>query len=219
MPYEQTIALYQPLLHSIAYNLVRCKEDAEDIVQETFLKLLTIGPQKVENLKAYLITSVINNCKNHLNALNRKKEELLSQVSQVNLSEILNRFKETNFAQLDVEINIQAALKVIQQKLEPLERAVYLLKEVFDFDYETMQETLDRKKDHCRQLFLRAKNKLKSDTFKVHVELPDTSVLAAAFRKACYLGHADELLHVLKKEIPTQKTVGSHQSAVGNVKG
>ncbi|HLT71795.1 MAG TPA: sigma-70 family RNA polymerase sigma factor [Cyclobacteriaceae bacterium] len=205
MPYEQTIALYQPLLHSIAYNLVRCKEDAEDIVQETFLKLLTLGPQKVENMKAYLITSVINNCKNHLNALNRKKEELLSQVSQVNLSEILNRFKETNFTQLDVEVNIQAALKVIQQKLEPLERAVYLLKEVFDFDYETMQETLDRKKDHCRQLFLRAKNKLKSDTFKVHVELPDASVLTAAFRKACYLGHADELLHVLKKEIPTRK--------------
>src|SRR5690606_26574142 len=97
MTYEQTIALYQPLLHSIAYNLVRCKEDAEDIVQETFLKLLTLGPQKVENMKAYLITSVINNCKNHLNALNRKKEELLSQV---NLSEILNRFKETNFTQL-----------------------------------------------------------------------------------------------------------------------
>lgn len=204
MPYEQTIALYQPLLHSIAYNLVRCKEDAEDIVQETFLKLLTIGPQKVENLKAYLITSVINNCKNHLNALARKKEELLSQMSQVNLSEILNRFRETNFSQLDVEVNIQAALKVIQQKLEPLERAVYLLKEVFDFDYETMQEALDRKKDHCRQLFLRAKNKLKSETFKVQVELPDTSGLSAAFRKACYLGHADELLHVLKKEIPPQ---------------
>lgn len=204
MPYEQTIALYQPLLHSIAYNLVRCKEDAEDIVQETFLKLLTIGPKKVENLKAYLITAVINNCRNHLKAITRKKEELLSQASQVNLSEILSRFRETNFSQLDLEINIQAALKVIQQKLEPLERAVYLLKEVFDFDYETMQEALDRKKDHCRQLFLRAKNKLKSETFKVQVELPDTSVFAAAFRKACYLGHADELLHVLKEEIPAK---------------
>lgn len=202
MPYEQTIVLYQPLLRSIAYNLVRCKEDAEDIVQETFLKLLTIGPQKVENLKAYLITSVINNCKNHLAALGRKKEELLSQVSQARLGEILNRFRESNFAHLDLENNIQAALKVIQQKLEPLERAVYLLKEVFDFDYETLQETLDRKKDHCRQLFLRAKNKLKSESFKVHVDLPDASVLTASFRKACYLGHADELLYVLKKEIP-----------------
>lgn len=206
MPYEQTIALYQPLLHSIAYNLVRCKEDAEDIVQETFLKLLTIGPQKVENLKAYLVTAVINNCKNHLNTLNRKKEDLLSQVSQVNLAEILNRFRETNLAQLDLEANIQAALKVIQHKLEPLERAVYLLREVFDIDYETMQGALDKKKDHCRQLFLRAKNKLKSESFKVSVDLPDTSGLAAAFRKACYLGHADELLHVLKKEIPKRNS-------------
>ena len=62
----QTISHYQPLLQAIAYNLVRCKEDAEDIVQETFLKWLTLGPQKVENVKAYLITAVINNCRNHL---------------------------------------------------------------------------------------------------------------------------------------------------------
>lgn len=207
MPYEQSIALYQPLLHSIAYNLVRCKEDAEDIVQETFLKLLTVGPQKVENLKAYLITAVINNCKNHLGALTRKKEELLSQVSQVNLAEILNRFRETNLNHLDLEANIQGALKILQQKLEPLERAVFLLKEVFGIDYETMQGALDRKKDHCRQLFLRAKNKLKSESFKINVDLPDTG-LAAAFRKACYLGHADELLHVLKMEIPSRADSG-----------
>jgi DNA-directed RNA polymerase specialized sigma24 family protein len=57
----QAIALYQPMLQAIAYNLVRCKADAEDIVQETFLKWLTLGPQKVENTKAYLITAVRNN--------------------------------------------------------------------------------------------------------------------------------------------------------------
>src|SRR5690606_10607667 len=62
----QTISLYQPLLHTIAYNLVRCKQDAEDIVQETFIKWLTIDHEKVQNTKAYLVRAVTNNCLNHL---------------------------------------------------------------------------------------------------------------------------------------------------------
>lgn len=205
MPQAQTIALYQPLLHAIAYNLVRRKEDAEDIVQETFLKFLTTGPQQVVNLKAYLIKSVVNNCRNHLNALNRKKEDFFSQLSQVTLASILERFRESNFSHLDLEIHVQEALRVLQQKLEPLERAVFVLKEVFGFDYETLQETLDKKKDHLRKLFSRAKSKLNRESFRMPVDLPDIGAFAAAFRRACYLGHADELLAVLRTEIPSKK--------------
>src|SRR6476620_10775419 len=71
----QDIALYHPLLHSVAYNILRCKQDAEDIVQDTFLKWLSIDRTKIENTKAYLITAVTNNCLNHLNTLRKKKEE------------------------------------------------------------------------------------------------------------------------------------------------
>ncbi|HEX7014480.1 MAG TPA: sigma-70 family RNA polymerase sigma factor [Cyclobacteriaceae bacterium] len=203
--HAQTIALYQPLLQSIAYNLVRCKEDAEDIVQETFLKFLTLKPGNVVNLKAYLVQSVVNNCRNHLKALHRKKEDLFSQLSQVKLAEILGRFRESNFSHLDLEINLQEAFRALQQKLEPLERAVFVLKEIFGFDYETLQETLDKKKDHLRQLFSRAKSKLSKESFRVRVELPDINILAAAFRKACHLGHAGELLAVLNPDIPAKK--------------
>jgi RNA polymerase sigma factor (sigma-70 family) len=130
MDHAQTIALYQPLLHTIAYNLVRCKEDAEDIVQETFMKWLSIDQEKIENTKAYLIRAVTNNCLNHLNSLRKKKEEYID-----NVSEVINRFKETNFAHLDLDINLSVALNVLHTKLEPLERAVYLLKDIFDLDY------------------------------------------------------------------------------------
>jgi RNA polymerase sigma-70 factor (ECF subfamily) len=197
MNYEKTIILYTPLLHSIAYNLVRCKADAEDIVQETFLKWLTLGPQKVENTKAYLVKAVKNNCINHLNTLRKKKEELFTNN---NLSELLGKFKETNFAHLDFDAEMTKALKVLQSKLEPLERAVYVLKEVFDFDYEALQEALDKKKDHCRQLFCRAKKKLADETAKINFELPDTSKFIENFRKACHLGNPAELVYELKKD-------------------
>jgi RNA polymerase sigma factor (sigma-70 family) len=198
MSREQTITLYQPLLHAIAYNIVRCKADAEDIVQETFLKWLSMGPKKVENTKAYLVKAVKNNCLNHINTLRHKKEELFGQH---NIAEIINRFKETSFAHLDLEIDLAKAMKILHSKLEPLERAVFLLKEVFDFDYEVLQETLNKKKEHCRQLFCRAKKKLSEETSRLNFELPDKSSLVDSFRKACDFGNVSDLITALKNDL------------------
>src|SRR5690606_24181556 len=98
MEQVRTITLYQPLLHAIAMKFVRCKADAEDIVQETYLRWLSLGPQKVENIKAYLVRAVTNNCLNHLSTLRQKKEELFSSV---NVQEIIHKFRETNLSHLD----------------------------------------------------------------------------------------------------------------------
>jgi len=190
----QTIMLYQPLLQTIAYNLVRCKHDAEDIVQETFVKYLTIDHQQIKNKKAYLITAVRNNCLNHLHSIKQKKEEYLD-----NVSEAYTKFKENNFSHLDLEIDLKSAMQVLHTKLEPMERAVYLLKEVFDFDYDELQHTLDKKKEHCRQLLCRAKKKLNEETSKI--SLPDTSKMFSAFREACDVGNAAELVNELKTQI------------------
>ena len=199
MNQSQAIQLYQPTLQAIAYNLVRCKADAEDIVQETFLKWLSmVDSEKIQNTKAYLIKAVTNNCMSHIQSLRRKKEEYLDNI---NVSEFLHRFKENNFAHLDLEADLSKAFKVILSKLEPLERAVYLLKEVFDFDYDALQETLDKKKDYCRQLACRAKKKLSEKSSKIHFDLPDVSQLMASFRKACDMGNAAELVQDLKKDI------------------
>lgn len=204
MNHAQTITLYQPLLQRIAYNIVRCKQDAEDIVQETFMKWLSVDHKTIENTKAYLIRAVTNNCLNHLQTLRKKKEEYWDSI---NFAEMITKFKETNLAHLDLDVNLAAAFKVMQNKLEPLERAVYVLKESFDFDYEELQKTLDKKKDHCRQLLARAKKKLSEETDKIHFNMPDTSGLMKTFRDACHFGNATELVEELKKDIssPAEK--------------
>src|SRR5687768_18576398 len=61
----QAISLYQPILQRIAVRMVRSKADAEDIVQETFIKWLLQEQEKIKNTKAYLIKAVTNNCINH----------------------------------------------------------------------------------------------------------------------------------------------------------
>jgi len=194
MDASQTITLYQPLLHTIAYNLVRCRQDAEDIVQETFMKWLSAEHEKIVNTKAYLIKAVTNNCLNHLNSLKRKKEEYLENVHEAFL-----KFKETNLSHLDIDINLSAALNVLTTKLEPLERAIFLAKEVFDIDYDTIQQAFDKKKDHCRQLFCRAKKKLSEETARIHI--PTKSEMLTTFRNVCDTGNAAELLNALKKDV------------------
>ncbi len=196
----QTISLYQPMLQAIAFNIVRCKADAEDIVQETFLKWLSVEQEKIKNTKAYLVKAVTNNCLNHLQALKRKKEEYLESFQ---LPEFLIRIKESNFAHLDMDLQLSNAMKVLHAKLEPLERAVYLLKEVFDFDYETLQTTLDKKKDHCRQLLSRAKKKLSQES-AIQWEIPSAASLLENFKKAC-TGSTDELVNSLQNDISVKK--------------
>jgi RNA polymerase sigma factor (sigma-70 family) len=194
----QAITLYQPLLHSIAYNLLRCKADAEDIVQDTFIKWLSVDQTKIQNTKAYLIKAVTNNCLNHLESLKRKKEEYWDSIM---LSQLVVKFKESDFAHIDFEKELAAAFKVIQSKLEPLERATYLLKEVFDFDYEAIQKVVNKRADHCRQLFSRAKKKLNDASPKIKAELNDASALFDSFKKACTVDNATELIGYLKKDI------------------
>ncbi len=198
MNQAQVITLYQPMLHRIAYNLLRCKADAEDMVQETFIKWLSIDQAKIENTKAYLIKAVTNNCLNHLQTLKKKKEEYWDSIQ---LSELMVKFKESDFANIDFEKELSAAFKVIQTKLEPLERAAYLLKDVFDFEYDEIQKVLDKKADHCRQLLSRARKKLEEEKGKIKFDMPDTSNLFESFKTACHLDDAHEFIQHLKADI------------------
>lgn len=192
----QTIALYQPLLHHIAVKLLKCKADAEDIVQDTFLKWLTIDPNIIDNTKAYLVRAVTNNCLNHIKTLQRKKEEYFDGLQ---MPEFLHHFKELDFSHLDMKAEITAALHKVQAKLQPLERAVYLLREVFDIDYDVMQEVLEKKKDHCRQLFSRAKRKLAEADGEARYPATKPRFLDS-FIDSCQLGTADQLIAELRRD-------------------
>lgn len=189
--------LYQPLLQRIAMRMLRCKADAEDIVQETFIKWLSQEQEKIKNTKAYLVRAVTNNCINHLQSLRQKR---LQYLESFQWTELVEKIKETtDFSHIDLEAELAKAFQVLQTKLQPLERAVYVLKEVFDFDYSALQEVLDKKQDHCRQLFCRAKKKLQdeSDNLK-EVLQPKKAALLESFKRACEIGQPLDLIRQLR---------------------
>lgn len=198
MTQAETISLYQPTLQAVAMRMLKCKADAEDIVQETFIKWLSQEQANIKNTKAYLIKAVSNNCINHLNSIKRKR---LEYQESFHWPEFIERFKEsTDLSHIDVEVELSNAFQVLQNKLEPLERAVYVLKEVFDFDYKALQELLDKKQDHCRQLFCRAKKKLNEEKEHFAALLqPKKTALLESFRKACEFGQPFDLVAQLKE--------------------
>lgn len=195
MNQAQTITLYQPVLQAIAYKILRCKADAEDIVQDTFIKWLSTEQKKIKNTKAYLVRAVRNNCLNHLNTLRKKKEEYLDAID---LSKVAGKFKD-DFSHLDLDAELSKALALLHAKLEPLERAVYLLKEVFDFDYQSVQLALNRKQEHCRQLFCRAKKKLEAiEVPTMTLDLSKSGSWMESFRKACSMDNASGVMASLE---------------------
>ncbi len=158
MSESQAIALYHPLLHTIAYKLIGCASVAEDIVQDTYLKWLSNGPEKIRNTKAYLITSVKNNCLKYSETLQVRKSEWLEQLP----AGWLDRVHFHLPASFDVEEEIKEAISAVHHKLEPLEKGIFILRGIFQLEYDELQEIFEKKKDHCRQLFSRARKKLQN---------------------------------------------------------
>ncbi|VXD16500.1 sigma-70 family RNA polymerase sigma factor [Marinoscillum sp. 108] len=193
MTHSANITLYQPLLQSIAFKMLGCMHDAEDMVQDAFLKYLAVDPKKIENTKAYLIRSVTNNCLNHLNSLKQKKKEYLESVKLPEL------FEKIDFSSLDFRQELDAMLSVLHKKLGPLERGLYLLREGFDFEYDELQQIFNKKKDHCRQMVCRAKEKLARETDKFTYSF-DSEKYFSAFQKACSDGNFDDLINHLNDE-------------------
>ena len=172
--------------------------DAEDIVQDTYLKWLSIDHQKIQNTKAYLIKAVTNNCLNHLKALKKKKEEYLENL---NLAELVDKYIDIDTGKIDLDCEIKAALNLLHKKLEPIEKAIFILREVFDFEYDDLQTLFDKKKDNCRQIFCRSKEKLNQTTRDLKQDLTVPANFLSNFVDACSFGVPAEFIGDLKKEI------------------
>jgi RNA polymerase sigma factor (sigma-70 family) len=186
------------MLQAIALKMLKCRADAEDLVQDTFVKWLSVDQEKIQNTKAYLIGAVTNTCINHLNSLKKRKTEYFDNFQW---PEFKNWFSAPDFSHLDIETELSAAFALVLNKLEPLERAVFLLKEVFNYDYEMLQELLGKKQDHCRQLMSRARKKLQAESGKFSTLLHKKSELFNSFKNTCYLGDENEFIALLKKDI------------------
>lgn len=193
---DREISMYQPMLVSIAYKMVNNLMDAEDIVQDTLLKFLSSNRQHIQNTKAYLIKSVTNNCINHLKKLKQNAEEIFDPLLH---AEWMGSF-DFDFQKIDLDAELSQAMKVLMQKLEPSERAVFLFREVFSFDYSEIAEIVEKKKDNCRQLFCRAQSKLQQEKNRFNLNFDHHRQTFNSFVESCREGSFKNLIDSLTSE-------------------
>ncbi|MAJ51520.1 MAG: RNA polymerase subunit sigma [Flammeovirgaceae bacterium] len=198
MKNTEDILIYQPILKSVALKIVGSIEDAEDIVQDTFEKWFAIDRKDIKNTKAYLIRSVRNNSIKFLTSLRNKISQKTFTLEEH--FEIVDKQQIKAFLNFDMDAQLGEAWHMLHKKLEPLEKSIYVMREVFSVEYEELQEIFDKKKDHCRQLFFRAKTKLEQDKvkFKADFTVPKFPL---SFKKACEFGSFNEMIDELKREV------------------
>ena len=117
-----------------------------------------------------MIKSVSNNSIKFLTSLKNKISHKTFTLDD--RFELVDRQQIKVFLNFDMDAQLGEAWQVLHKKLEPLEKSIYVMREIFSIEYEELQEIFDKKKEHCRQLFFRAKSKLEQDKIRFKVDFP-----------------------------------------------
>jgi RNA polymerase sigma-70 factor (ECF subfamily) len=153
---SESFESYRPLLFSIAYRMLGSAMEAEDMVQEAWLRYQSVRAESVRSLKAFLTTVITRLCINTLQTARAQREQYIGPWLPEPVETGENAFV-TSSAQAALHESISLAFLVLLETLTPTERAVFLLREVFDYEYAEIAEIIDQEEAACRQLFSRAK--------------------------------------------------------------
>lgn len=195
---SQIFLEYKSLLFSIAYNMLGNVEAAEDIVQDTFVKWLEMEDGQVQYVKAYLVKAVTNRCINYMNSARNHREEYKG----IWLPEPVNSEYDSSFStKIESYHALSIGFLVLLEKLSPNERAIFLLREIFAYDYAELAQIFDKTEDSCRQLLKRAKDNLGKDSKRFQIDFKVHEKMLNSFLLAISEGNLDELIQVLKEDI------------------
>ena len=168
----------RPLLFSIAYRMIGSVSEAEDIVQEAFLRYHRAQPADVENPKAYLSAVTTRLAIDHLRSARARREEYIGPW----LPEPLVADDATDpSAQAELADSLSLAFLVLLERLSPVERAAFLLREVFAYPYDEIAEVIGKSESNARQLVSRARRHVDDERPRFDVDrgacaLPPPSV-------------------------------------------
>lgn len=215
------IAALRPRLFGLAYRMLGSPAQAEDMVQETYMRWYAKPREEVENEAAYLTSMVTNLCLDQLKSARHQRELYIGDwlpepiaASPEDLQEEMlpGGFSGTAEQQLEHLQSISLAFLAVLDSLTPLERAVYLLHEVFDYSHNEVADILGRTPAACRQVYHRARKSLKSR--RPASGTPDRNrELLQSFISACSQGDVSGLTRLLADDVVSRADGGGKVTA------
>jgi RNA polymerase sigma-70 factor, ECF subfamily len=189
---------YRPLLFSIAYRMMGTAMEAEDVVQDAYIRYITANTEEVKSHKYYLTTIVTRLCINKLQSARAQRE---TQVGPWLPEPIVTDNQPEEFMNPADKVSkydsISMAFLVLLEKLSPPERAVFLLREVFDYEYDEIGKMIDKTESACRQLFSRAKKHIHDNQPRFDSTPEEHNLIFTQFLQAIEAGDMDGLVSML----------------------
>ena len=207
---QQIFDRNRPKLQAIAYRMLGTISDAEDMVQETFIKWQQ-SKLEVQPPQAYLTTVVTRLCIDYLRSARVRRERYVGVwLPEPLVSHQLNEPREL----VELADSLAMAFLVMLERLSPTERAVFLLKEVFEYDYDAIALIVDKSSVNCRQIFRRAKQHLQNHRSRFVPSLQQQEQLTEKFIDACQLGDLPGLIDLLTADITVYSDGGGKVSSL-----
>jgi RNA polymerase sigma-70 factor, ECF subfamily len=216
-PYRDSLTTfnqYRGLLFSIAYRMLGTVADAEDVLQEAYIRWHQASDDDIRSPKAFLITVVSRLSINHLGSAHLKREKYVGQW----LPEPLVTGAGSDPAEIvRVDESLSMAFLVLLERLGPAERAVFLLREVFDHEYSEIAAALDLTESNCRQILRRAKQRIRVARPRFQAFVPEHDDLLARFQQAAREGDLDGLVALLAHDVVLHTDGGGKAPALPNL--
>lgn len=184
-------------LFGIAYRMLGSVADAEDMVQETFLRWRRPASQNIESPKAWLSTVMTRLCLNYLNSARVRREEYVGAWLPEPLVEEQVTSPSENAKLAD---SLSLAFLVLLESLSPTERAVFLLREVFGYEFADIAPIVEKNEENCRQIFSRARRRVEENRPRFDASPGQAEAVVERFLRASESGDLNDLLALLTED-------------------
>lgn len=209
-----TFEQYRGLLFSVAYRMLGSVADTEDMLQETFIRWHRSSAEEIRSPRAFLVTIISRLCINHLQSARVQREEYVGQWLPEPLvadpaSDPLEIFR--------VDESLSMAFLLMLERLTPVERAVFLLREVFSYPYAEIAATVGESVANCRQILRRARQHVGTARQRFRPSAQARDEMLERFVRAARAGDLKGLVSLLSRDIVLRTDGGGKAIALPNV--
>jgi RNA polymerase sigma-70 factor (ECF subfamily) len=204
---------HRKLLFAIAYRMLGSVADAEDMLQETYLRWQQALDGEIRSPRAFLVTIVSRLCLNHLDSARVRREEYFGEW----LPEPLLTEGDSDLsalAEVEVDDSLSFAFMVLLERLTPIERAVFLLREVFEYQYAEIADILGQSEANCRQLLRRGRQHVAETRPRFNPSPQQRERLMKEFLQATAGGNLERLVELLASDVALHSDGGGKGPAL-----
>ncbi|MDX3386586.1 RNA polymerase sigma-70 factor [Streptomyces niveiscabiei] len=195
-PATDAFVAHRNLLFTVAYEMLGSAADAEDVLQETWLRWVKVDLDEVRDQRAYLVRITTRQSLNRLRTLSRRRESYVGPWLPEPLLTAPDVAQDAELAE-----SMSMALMLVLETLSPTERAVFVLREVFDVPYDEIAAAVDKSPAAVRQIAHRARQHVDARRPRQTVSPGETRAAVDAFRAALDSGDPQGLLDVLAPDV------------------